>query len=137
MIYLGAVWYIVSVSTIKFSILVSYNLIFGRLKWFRIALYATATLEAIWLIGVFIYVIFQCNPIDKSWKPLKPGHCIDFIPFLWGNSITNAVLDYVILLLPVFPVLRLQMKREQKFLLLLSFSLGSLSVLSSVIALPS
>ena len=118
--------YTILITTIKFSILKSYNLIFGRLRWFRFALYTVATLEAIWFIGVFFSVMFQCTPVDKAWKPLKPGRCIHFIAFLWGNSISNTILDYVILLLPVFPVWKLQMRTEQKFLVLLSFSLGSL-----------
>lgn len=118
--------YTIHITAIKISILISYNNIFGRLRWFRYAVYGTGTLEAVWFIGVFFSVMFQCTPIKKSWQPLQPGHCIDFIAFLWGNSISNAVLDYIILLLPVTPVLRLQMKTEQKVLLLMTFSLGSL-----------
>lgn len=104
----------------------SYNRIFGRLKRFRYANYTLGALVLGWFLGVFFSVLFQCTPIDKAWKPMKPGHCIDVISFLWGNSISNAILDYMILLMPVGPVLSLQMGATQKCLVLLSFSLGSL-----------
>ena len=121
--------YTIVIPTIKFSILVSYYKIFARFRWFRFALYGTGTLEALWFLGVFPAVIFQCTPIKKSWTPSQPGHCIDLIPFLWANSISNTVLDYTILLLPIPPVWRLQMSTEQKLLVLAAFSLGSLSVI--------
>ncbi|CAL8584258.1 hypothetical protein XPA_009864 [Xanthoria parietina] len=125
--------YTVLISTIKFSILVSYYLIFGGLRWFRLATYAIGVLEGMWFVTVFITVIFECTPVSKSWRPLQPGHCINFPAFLWGNSISNTILDYMILLLPVLPVLRLQMSTGRKTLVLLAFSLGSLASVSSTI----
>lgn len=118
--------YTICVATIKISVLLSYNRIFGRLKWFRYSLIVFGILTSVWFLGVFFSVIFQCTPVDKAWNPIKPGHCIALKPFLWGNSISNTVLDYCILLLPVIPVLRLQMAPVQKMLVLVSFSLGSL-----------
>lgn len=118
--------YTITIAMIKISVLLSYNWIFGRLMWFRYAASTVGALTLIWFFGVFFSVLFQCTPVDKAWQPTKPGHCIDFIPFLWGNSISNTILDYIILLLPVVPVWNLQMGTVQKVLVLLSFSLGSL-----------
>lgn len=125
MFFWPALGYTILISTIKFSILWSYKRIFEPIRWFRIACYLLITLTAMWFIGVFFSVLFQCTPVDKAWKPLKPGHCIDFVPFLWGNSVSNNILDYLILLLPVVPVWQLQMGKSQKALLLGSFALGS------------
>ena len=118
--------YTICIAIIKLSVLISYNTIFGRLKWFRYAVLTLGTLTSIWFLGVFFSVLFQCTPVDKAWQPTKPGHCIAFKPFLWGNSISNTLLDWSILLLPVAPVVRLQMGTVQKTLVLASFSLGSL-----------
>ena len=118
--------YTICIATIKISVLISYHWIFGRLKWFRYAVFTLGVLVSIWFFGVFFSVMFQCTPVDKAWYPMKPGHCIDFKPFLWGNSISNTILDYSILLLPVLPVYKLQMGTIQKILVLASFSLGSL-----------
>ncbi len=126
MIYWPALGYTVTIATIKISVLISYYSIFGQLRWFRYAVFTLGALTSIWFFGVFFSVMFQCSPVDKAWQPMKPGHCIDFVQFLWGNSISNTALDYMILLLPVVPVWNLQMGKVQKFLVLLSFSLGSL-----------
>ncbi|KAL8732132.1 MAG: hypothetical protein Q9181_004047 [Wetmoreana brouardii] len=125
--------YTICIATIKISVLISYNLIFGRLKWFRYATFVLGIITSMWFVGVFFAVLFQCTPIDKTWRPMKPGHCISIKPFFWGNSISNAILDYLILLLPVVPVWNLQMSKVQKVLVLLSFSLGSLASASSTV----
>ncbi|KAL8753029.1 MAG: hypothetical protein Q9184_005543 [Pyrenodesmia sp. 2 TL-2023] len=122
-----------SLPLIKFSVLVSYNGIFGRLKWFRNAVITLGALTAAWFLGTFFATIFQCTPIDKAWIPSKPGHCIPLKPYLYGNAVPNAIIDFCILLLPVAPVLRLQMATTQKVLVLLSFSLGSLACISSTV----
>ena len=69
--------YTIVITSIKFSILVSYYRIFGLLRWLRYALYGTVALEALWFLGVFPSLIFQCTPIDKAWKPSQTGYCID------------------------------------------------------------
>lgn len=117
--------YAIAIATIKISILISYMRIFGRLQWFRIVVMAIGSLTIMWFLAHFFSVIFQCTPVDKAWYPSKPGHCINVVAFLWGNSLANMILDYVILLLPVIPVWNLQMAPAQKTLVLFSFALGS------------
>ena len=123
--------YPIVIATIKISILISYMRIFGRLEWFRRVVFAIGTLTIIWFLGHFFSVIFQCTPVDKVWYPSKPGTCIDLVAFLWGNSISNTILEYIILLLPVVPVWKLQMAPVQKMLVLSSFALGSVYVFRS------
>lgn len=125
MFYWPELGYTILVATIKFSILISLHRIFGLIKWFRVAVYILATLEGIWFFGVFFSVLFQCTPIDKAWIPTKPGHCIELLPFLWGNSVSNNIIDWLILLLPVIPVLKLSLDNVHKCLVLGSFALGS------------
>ncbi|KAH8672145.1 hypothetical protein BGZ60DRAFT_527571 [Tricladium varicosporioides] len=125
--------YTILIATIKMSILISYYKIFFRVRWFRTATYILGGLVMIWFFGVFFSVIFQCTPIDKAWKPLKPGHCINLIAFLWGNSVSNNILDWLILFLPVIPVWKLQMDPVQKALVIVSFLLGSVACIASLI----
>ncbi|OJJ70074.1 hypothetical protein ASPBRDRAFT_197779 [Aspergillus brasiliensis CBS 101740] len=125
--------YTILIFTIKCSILLSLKRIFWRVRWFRYALCSIAFLTTAWFIGVFFTVLFQCTPVDKAWLPAKPGHCIDLLPFLWGNSISNNLIDWMILFLPVVPVLRLQMSGSQKVILLGSFALGSVACIASLV----
>ena len=118
--------YSLVIVSLKTSILVSYHRIFGHLQWFHYAVYTMGTLVILWGITNFFSLLFQCTPIDKAWFPKKPGHCIDFLAFIWANSILNSAFDYLILFLPVVPVLRLHMEPVQKALILGSFAFGSL-----------
>lgn len=118
--------YTIVITLIKVSILVSYHRIFGHIRWVLRSIYVIGALVVGWGIAIFFTVIFQCNPVDKAWQPMKPGKCIELIPFLWGNSISNNLLDWSILLLPVIPVWKLQMEKKQKALVLCAFFLGSL-----------
>lgn len=125
MFYWPALGYTILISTIKFSVLISYKRIFSSIRWFQHTVHILMALTGAWFIAIFFTVMFQCSPVNKVWNPMKPGQCIDFVPFLWGNSISNNILDYCILLLPVIPVWQLQLSGVQKVLLLGSFALGS------------
>ena len=70
--------------------------------------------------------VFQCTPISKAWEPLKPGKCIDWLSFLWGNSVSSCIIDWMILAVPVVPVWKLQMSLAQKTLVAGAFALGSM-----------
>lgn len=118
--------YTILVVLVKTSILFSYKRIFGHIKSTRLHIYALMALAWGWGIAVFFTCVFQCTPIDKAWQPQKPGHCIETIPFLWGNSISNFVIDWMILAVPIVPIWKLQMAPAQKSLVALSFLLGSL-----------
>lgn len=125
MIYFPELNYTIVVVLIKTSILFSYKRIFGHVKATKYHIYALLGLSWAWGIAFFLTITFQCNPIDKAWIPEKPGHCIPIVPFLWGNSISNFIIDWMILLVPVIPVLKLQLPMKQKVLVGLSFLFGS------------
>ncbi|KAH9871546.1 hypothetical protein J1614_005801 [Plenodomus biglobosus] len=125
--------YTITITLIKVSILISFKRIFGHIPWVMKCIYIIGGLCVGWGIGIFLTVVFQCNPVDKVWLPLKPGHCIELIPFLWGNSISNNLLDWSILLLPIIPVWGLQMESRQKALVLCAFFLGSLACIASLV----
>jgi len=118
---------------IKTSILYSYKRIFGHVKTTKYHIYALLGLSWAWAVAFFLTIVFQCHPIDKAWIPGKPGHCIAVVPFLWGNSISNFIIDWMILLVPVMPVLKLQLPRKQKILVALSFLFGSLACIASTV----
>lgn len=118
--------YPITVTSIKISVLLSYNLMFRPIHWFRFTNYVVGTILLGWFIAVFFTNIFQCNPVSKAWNPEKPGTCMNWALQVKGVGISTAVIDFVILLMPVVPVLRLQLSTVQKGLILASFGLGSL-----------
>ena len=126
MIYFPELNYTIVVVLIKTSILYSYKRIFGHVKTTKYHIYALLALSWAWGVAFFLTIVFQCTPVDKAWMPEKPGYCIPIVPFLWGNSISNFIIDWMILLVPVVPVLKLHLPMTQKILVALSFLFGSL-----------
>lgn len=125
--------YTVAVVLIKTSILLSYYRIFGHLQRTKIFIYTLLALSWAWGVGVFFAAVFQCTPVEKAWNQAKPGHCIKFIPFLWGNSISNFIIDWLILAVPVAPVLKLHLPLTQKILVGLAFLCGALTCVASTV----
>jgi hypothetical protein len=124
MLWMIEIGYPLAVASIKLSILVSYRRIFERVEWLRWPIYILGACSIGWACGHLFSAIFQCTPVGKAWHPHIPGHCIDLEAFVWGNAIPNAILDYLILLLPILPVWRLHMGVFQKVLVLGSLGLG-------------
>lgn len=72
----------------------------------------------------------QCVPVEAVWDPvtkLQPGvRCVDLNAFFFGTSVPNIVADFVLLVLPVPQVLRLNISNTQKGFVLFFFMLGGL-----------
>ena len=126
MFYWPALGYTILIVLIKTSILLSYKRIFGHNKTTRIHIYILLGFSWAWGIAVFFTCTFQCWPIEKAWKPMMPGKCINLLDYLWGNSVSNFIIDWLILAVPIVPVWKLQMGIVQKSLVAGSFALGSM-----------
>lgn len=68
---------------------------------------------------------FSCVPLT-AFLPSMIGKCIYTLPVWYLTSCMNIVTDFMIFLIPVFPVLKLQMGSKQKGMLLGLFCLGFL-----------
>ena len=83
-------------------------------------------LVIMWEIGTEFAIIFQCVPVHKLWHPEIPGKCIDQYKFFIGQATPNIVTDALLLVLPLWPVSKLQMPRTQKIIVSCIFLLGIL-----------
>ena len=110
----------------RFSALCFYARVFNARgnKILRIALWVTAALNVGWLIFAIVSSIFQCTPIDKTWKPDIDGHCINTYEWWMGSAISSVIIDLIILLIPMPILWRLQVRPLRKFLLLGVFICG-------------
>ena len=75
------------------------------------------------LVASMLLGILQCAAIEKYWTPTIPGSCLDGFGDNW-RTISNVVIDFVILVLPSPPIFRLQMKMSKKILVFVTFVLG-------------
>lgn len=77
-------------------------------------------------IGVFI---FQCKPIRSYWDDSIPGTCIDQSRAYIVTGGMFTVMTVVLFLLPVPVVWTLQMSTSRRWGLIVTFSVGALSVI--------
>lgn len=126
MFYAPEIGYTTLIGLLKLSILHSYKRIFGHMRGPFIYIHVLMGLTAGWLISCLFVIIFQCWPIAKVWTPTMHGGCIDLIAFLWATGISNFILDWLILSVPLVPIWKLQLSTVKKVFVAGSFALGSM-----------
>ncbi|KAI0898723.1 hypothetical protein F4806DRAFT_312553 [Annulohypoxylon nitens] len=123
----------ISSSLVKFSILFFYQRIFGVLQYVRYSTWFLITMLTCWVIGVTIAHGLECTPIAKSWDVSLPGHCLDTVSLYMIGSISDVVMDFLILILPLPAIARLQMPMSRKIELVIIFALGGLTCVLSLV----
>ncbi|KAI1417948.1 hypothetical protein F5Y13DRAFT_199079 [Hypoxylon sp. FL1857] len=121
---------------IKLSMLALYGRIFPQ-QSFRIWLWSIGVFLVAWAISGSFSAIFQCTPISFYWNPVEDdGFCINYGLQMLISSIINIITDFVILLLPVPLIWKLHTTKQKKRLLILTFALGSMACIVSLVRLP-
>ena len=62
--------------------------------------------------------VFQCTPVRKAWNPGLPGTCINASVAAIVMGGINAVMDFIVVFLPVPLICKLHMQRRWKFQIL-------------------
>lgn len=110
---------ILSIFTIgfaKLSILFFYRRIFvvSRL---RTVLNAYIWVVIAWVLAFGLSTIFECHPISAAWTELESDKyfkCINLIKYFNALSISDALTDLIIMILPIPVIWRMQMPLRQK-----------------------
>ena len=105
-----------------------YRRIFGlRVLWFRIAWWINVVLVIIYFAALLAGLLTQCGSVPVSTLWLSPATCVHNPKDSSGAAVMgflNAVLDTLILVLPIRMVWSLQMSFRQKFGVSGIFALG-------------
>ena len=105
-----------------------YRRIFSlRVLWFRIAWWINVILVISYFAALLAGLLRQCGtlPISTLWRsPAKCGHSMGGTIGPAGMGFLNAVLDTLILVLPIRMVWSLQMSFKQKLGVSAIFALG-------------
>lgn len=117
---------------VKFTVLALYWRIFPTTAMRR-AVHLLGCMTAGWWVAIQLVTIFQCDPISKVWDIELRGHCINQLLFYAWNSVPNCALDFLIVILPMREILRLQTSSAQKAGLASTFLLGGLVVVASAV----
>ncbi|KAG8528432.1 uncharacterized protein KY384_007350 [Bacidia gigantensis] len=128
------VLYAVCITLIKISILLFYHRIFGVSRSFRLANWIVLGLVCAWCVATSLVNIFQCIPIKAAWeRTIHDSSCINNNASLLGTAITNVLLDFAILVLPITPIWNLALTVRQKLTLTAIFLLGGFIVAAAIL----
>ena len=123
-LFIIAFVYNTGLTAIKMSVLFSYVRIFRIVLVYRIVFWIVAFLIISWGIAINSMAIFQCIPIHKAWDLTVPGHCLSFSKTFLGTAITNIVIDFILLVLPIPMLWKLHIETSSKIALIFVFSAG-------------
>lgn len=103
--------------------------IFAPNRTVNLVLYVTIQL-LMWTIGLFYvvdtgFLIGMCNPREKIWNRLMTtGHCFNANAVFQATGIFNLISDFAILIIPIFPIWKLQMPLKNKIMIIAIFATG-------------
>ena len=121
--------YLVLAAVIRMSFFFFYLRIFAPSNKMRIAIYAGMAFNIASTVSLFFGTIFQCTPVEKSWNPILPGHCIPpkILPYHSGGI--NVVTDLYVLGLPIPCIWNLHASWKRKLRTTAVFGVGILYVI--------
>lgn len=70
--------------------------------------------------------IFACTPVAKFWDDRIPGKCINKTAMYFAIAAISVVTDVALVILPVFIIRKLQLRRREKYVLAIILGLGGL-----------
>ena len=117
----------------KLSVLATYERLFFVFGWFRHAATAVKLILFPWFTAGLFVTIFQCEPVVFVWDYGRGGTYLDKIKIFQAITVSNAVTDLIILGLPIFPVMSMQISTRRRWLLLGTFLLGLLSFFAAAL----
>lgn len=86
--------------------------------------YVVGAIVIVWALLFNFLFIFMCDPIQQQWTIDRIGHCMDQILLLKSIIMTNLVTDFIIVVIPMRCVWKLQMRKMEKFTVAACFGLG-------------
>jgi hypothetical protein len=108
------------------AVLTLYRRIFSPRKWspFDIVIVSLIVIMSIFYGVECLLKIFSCTPRAKILDKSVPGTCLDEAKLLDSSGLFNTITDYIILVLPVHAVYKLQLDRKKKILVIMVFTFG-------------
>jgi len=119
--------YSVTITTVKLSLLLFFRRIFN-VPMFRTWSAIVGLLCVIWVWTAILTNLLQCSPITAAFKPelFATETCLAMQSWYWGITISNLVLDIIILVMPMWMVIDLRLPFAKKCFLCGLFGLGGM-----------
>jgi hypothetical protein len=84
----------------------------------------------LWTTAIFLFQIFQCQPVAAQWDTTIPGgHCVSaesFVEAAYAFSTLAVLSDWLYALMPIPMIWKIQMTIQAKIMVIGILSLGVL-----------
>ncbi|KAM5522385.1 integral membrane protein [Fusarium oxysporum f. sp. phaseoli] len=127
LIWLSSLTYTIGIGFAKFAILTFYWRLF-KYSSSRIAIQAVLVLCVTWFIVRILLLTLSCMPTSAYWDLARRAtHChVTSNIYFFSTGLTHAVLDVVILVLPLIEVIKMHLPLGQKLAVMALFGFGAL-----------
>ncbi|OAQ72020.1 hypothetical protein VFPPC_00089 [Pochonia chlamydosporia 170] len=132
-LWVSELLYAWSIFFAKLAVLYFYRRVF-RYSSIRIPIIILMVSCGIWVVIRTFFTIFHCIPVRAYWdQSIKNAKCLVNVgAFYLGTDITHCVMDFLILALPIYEVIRMKLPFGQKIAVVGLFATGSLVGIASV-----
>ncbi|KAI6710951.1 integral membrane protein [Diplocarpon mali] len=132
--YATQIFYVLTQTLGKISILLLYLRIFPYERFRGILLFAMAVIACHAVAFVFA-VVFQCTPVRSIWDRQIPGHCINRQAMIYTGAGISIFEDFAIMFIPILELRRLNMSRRKRAAIGFMFAVGSFATVTSIVRL--
>ncbi|KAK3297937.1 uncharacterized protein B0H64DRAFT_423839 [Chaetomium fimeti] len=132
-------WYFIALTPYKVTVClnkVSVILLCLRIfvsKSFRTTAFTLLFIIVGYSIGSIAATVFQCTPIQGAWLPDSGATCIDPDKFWVAYAVLNITTDVMVLVLPVWPILNLQLGLRDRLLLCGVFVVAAFVTIAAIL----
>ncbi|KAK9771606.1 putative Integral membrane protein [Seiridium cardinale] len=119
----STVVYSIAIYLVKISIMLQYCRIFQATRFYRFYFCIMLGLS-IWTILMTFLLTFICVPISHFWDPNGPGGCMNKLALWLSIAVINMVTDLTCFAIPIPPLLKLRMAKNEKIILAGIFGLA-------------
>ncbi|ENH71993.1 hypothetical protein FOC1_g10001840 [Fusarium oxysporum f. sp. cubense race 1] len=131
-LFASEILYSWSIFLSKMAVLTFYRRIF-QFSSIRVPIIILMVCCGCWITIRTFMTIFHCMPVQAYWDKSIDGKCMNNIgKYYLGTDLTHCLMDFIILALPLFEVVRMKLIFGQKIAVIGIFSLGSLVGIASI-----
>lgn len=124
--YIAGPVYMLCNGFVKLSLLAFY-LHLSPQRWFRVAVWTSITLVAVYTTVITFLMFFVCNPPRKAYDfKVQGGSCFEAAILYMATAVSNIVTDTILFVLPIPMVYQLHMPKVQKLGAIIVFGIGSM-----------
>ena len=121
-------------AVVRTSVLPKFVRIFGSVRHHKILCLTIIALNCLHSAAIDLMVIFSCAPVHKFWDFFRPGYCVSPRGQWLAASTSNIIIEFIILVMPVPMLWRLNVDRRHKMLTIGMFLAGYWSVVRRVLS---